>query len=128
MDKYAVNICDLDECNPRNTTLSIVGLLLADFCTAESLHFFLNDKVDSGVVVLDGPAAQDEERLNALIELLQTVVGPRKIKRRVRCYKQGPRGGWNEVRPVKKATKMTVERAEAEDAWTMPVDEGESAH
>ena len=56
---------------------------------------------DSAAVVLDGPAASDQQRLDAVVELLQTVIGPRKINRRVRCYREGPRGGWPEIRPAR---------------------------
>ena len=51
------------------------------------------------VVILNGPAANDLERVEALITFLQTSLGPRQLHRRIRCYRQGPRGGWREVRP-----------------------------
>jgi len=60
-----------------------------------------SDRWDEAAVILDGPAAQDETRINALVELLQTVIGPRKMGRRVRCYREGPKGGWAEIRPKK---------------------------
>ena len=44
-------------------------------------------------------SAADYERVDAVVELLQTVIGPRKINRRVRCYREGPRGGWPEIKP-----------------------------
>ncbi len=35
-----------------------------------------------------------------MVGLLQTVLGPRKLGRRVRCYREGARGGWAEIRPA----------------------------
>ncbi len=103
--KVAVNICDLDECNSRAASFSMVGILLAEFCSQDSPTFFVDkNMVDTGAIILDGPAAQDQERLVALVELLQTVIGPRKIGRRIRVYVQGPKGGWKEY-IFKKETK-----------------------
>ena len=100
MPRIAINVCDLDALVPRNGGFNPVALLLREFCTKDS-PTVLPDKNrwDSAAVILDGPAAQDQERLDAVVELLQTVIGPRKINRRVRCYREGPRGGWPEIKP-----------------------------
>lgn len=100
----AINICDLDFLRGENRGgFNPVALLLRDFVDSNTPQHIMpsTERWDEAAMLLDGPAAQDEERLNALIELLQTSLGPRKIGRRVRCYKQGPRGGWNEIRPGK---------------------------
>lgn len=93
---YAVNIADLSECFPVS---GLGGIILTDFCTGKSpIIYPEQSRVDSGSVVLDGPASKDVERVTALVEVLQKIYGPRKIGRRVRVYKQGPRGGWTEIR------------------------------
>lgn len=97
--RIAINICDLDAINDRNAVFSPTAMLLRDFCTTSSPTCLPDPtRFDSAGVILDGPASQDPERLQAVVELLQTVIGPRKIKRRVRCYREGPRGGWSEIR------------------------------
>ena len=103
MLRTAINLCDLDAINDRNTVFSMVALLLRDFCTKDSPTCLPDrNRFDSAGIILDGPAAEDEERVQAVVELLQTVIGPRKIKRRVRCYREGPRGGWSEIRLPRK--------------------------
>ena len=97
---YAVNICDLTELRGFNS-VSLVGLLLQDFVPVYSQDTVVIDRnrMDTDAVVLNGPAANDLERVQALIAFLQTSLGPRQLGRRIRCYRQGPRGGWREVRP-----------------------------
>jgi hypothetical protein len=70
--------------------------LRSDLINIDSKH-----TIDEVAVVLNGPAAKDEKRLAALVELLQTSIGPRRLGRRVRCYQEGPRGGWSEIIPKK---------------------------
>ncbi len=96
MGKYAVNVCDLSDCFPMPL---MAILLMGNFCSAQSPTVTVDKgRVDTSAVILDGPAAQDDKRVKGLIELLQTVIGPRKMGRRVRVYREGPRGGWKEVR------------------------------
>jgi len=103
MNRIAINVCDLDMLVPRNGGFNPVALLLADFCSAHSPTIIPDkNRWDSAAVVLDGQAASDEQRTEAIVELLQTVLGPRKMGRRVRCYREGPRGGWPEIRPKRK--------------------------
>ena len=99
MTRYAVNICDLSEL-PRSEHFNLTALLLQDFI-AGTPPLVQTDtaRVDSAAVILNGPAAGDASRVTALVSLLQTVIGPRKIKRRIRCYREGSRGGWTEIRP-----------------------------
>ena len=101
--RTAINIADLDQINPR-TGLNMVALLLKNFVTANPPRVPYKNKSrwDEAAIILDGPAAEDGQRLDALVELLQTSIGPRKMGRRVRCYREGTRGGWNEIRPIKK--------------------------
>ena len=102
MTRYAVNLGDLGALTPRGEGFNPVGLLLADFVSQHSPTFTPDkNRIDSGAVILDGPAAQDPQRVEALVELLQTVIGPRTLHRRVRCYREGMKGGWSEVRPAK---------------------------
>ena len=97
--RIAINVCDLDALTPRNG-FNPIALLLKDFCSKDSPTVMPNqDRWDSAAVVLDGPAAKDQERVDAVVDLLQTVMGPRKLNRRVRCYREGPRGGWPEIKP-----------------------------
>ena len=104
MARIAVNVCDLDALVPRGGGFNPVAMLLRDFCTKDSPTVIPNrNRWDSTAIVLDGPAAQDATRLDAVVELLQTVIGPRKLGRRVRCYHEGPRGGWPEIRPKEKS-------------------------
>lgn len=104
MARIAVNICDLTELIPKGpSAFNPVALLMRDFMDEHSPRTEPQDgRWDAVGVVLDGPAAQDEKRVEALVELLQTVLGPRHMGRRVRCYREGPRGGWSEMRPKKK--------------------------
>ena len=98
--RIAINVCDLDALVPRNGGFNPISLLLRDFCSPDSPTVVPNkDRFDSAAIILDGPAAGDQERLGAVMDLLQTVIGPRKLNRRVRCYREGPRGGWPEIRP-----------------------------
>jgi hypothetical protein len=75
-----------------------VRALLADFVKKGSPTLALVDKdaVDGYAVVLDGPAAQDPERLSACIELLRKI-GRMKLGREPRIYEMGPRGGWRRI-------------------------------
>lgn len=99
---YAINIADLTALIPRDGAINPVALLLHDFCTEHSPHTDpANGRWDEVGVILDGPAVSDEDRVKALVELLQTVIGPRKLRRRVRCYRQGPKGGWSPILPRK---------------------------
>lgn len=92
MTRYAVNIADLIAIDVPFGPM----FLLKDFVDSNNLVAVRTDKqqLDSAAVVLNGPAAEDEERLVAMLQLLQHSLGPRKIRRRVRCYVQGARGGW----------------------------------
>src|SRR3990167_7644074 len=97
MTRYAVNLCDLSEL-PRSGHFNPTALLLQDFVSSAPTHVMTDPKVvDSAAVILDGPAGADTARVTALVSLLQTVIGPRKIKRRIRCYREGTRGGWTEI-------------------------------
>src|SRR3990167_2037847 len=99
MTRYAVNLCDLDTL-PRSEHFNPTALLLQDFVSGTPAHVMTDSKrVDSAAVILNGPAASDTARVTALVSLLQTVIGPRKIGRRIRCYREGSRGGWAEIRP-----------------------------
>ena len=97
---YAVNICDLTELRGFNS-ISLVGLLLHDFIPAYNQDTVVinRNRMDTDAMILNGPAANDLERVEALIAFLQTSLGPRQLHRRIRCYRQGPRGGWREIRP-----------------------------
>ena len=78
------------------------GMLMADFISTSSALAVVNrGAFDGFAVVLDGPAAGDDERVAGLVELLMTVLGPQKLKRRVRIYQQGSQGGWRELRTMK---------------------------
>jgi hypothetical protein len=102
--RIAINVCDMTYFTDPKMPIQPAALLLQDFITKDSPTVNINTMLDSGAVILDGPASQDEKRVNALVELLQTVLGPKKIGRRVRCYQEGPRGGWSEISVRSKAT------------------------
>jgi len=98
--QIAVNLCDLTVLVPRGEGFNPVALLLKDFMDEASPRVTpRKDRWDTDSIVLDGPAARDPERLDAVVQVLQTILGPRKMGRRVRCYRQGKRGGWTEIRP-----------------------------
>ena len=100
MLRYAINLCDLSELTGLESLGGVAAILLHDFADHTSLTITADKRmIDTGAVVLDGQASLDQERVTGLIELLQTIVGPLKIGRRIRAYKQGPRGGWLEIRP-----------------------------
>ena len=96
---YAVNICDLTELKGFSS-ISLVSLLLQDFVPAYNQNTVTinRNRMDTDAAILNGPAANDLERVEALIAFLQTSLGPRQLHRRIRCYRQGPRGGWREVK------------------------------
>jgi len=101
MPRIAVNVCDLTELVPKKSeAFNPVALLMRNFCSESSTRTEpMGRRWDAIGVVLDGPAAQDKERVEALVKLLQTSLGPRYMGRRVRCYREGSRGGWSEIRP-----------------------------
>lgn len=105
--RYAVNLCDLHALRGRdNSGLLPVQILMDGFISEKSpMVHPVKGYVDSGAVVLDGPVAKEPGRAEALVDVLQTVIGPRKLRRRVRCYAEGPRGGWREMRPVARKTE-----------------------
>ena len=114
--KIAVNMCDISDLSRK---MSMVGLLLDPFCSRLSATAQISKAVDGLGIVLDKyPAGDDSDRLTALVELLQTSIGPRKLGRRVRCYYQNSRGNWTEIRPgsawqekAEKAANTLQERA-----------------
>jgi hypothetical protein len=93
----AVNIADLDTLL-RGACAAVARALLADFCGSRSPVVAVGRNVDDQAVVLDGPAAGEDGRTAALVGLLQESLGPRKLGRRVRCYRQNRAGGWTEIR------------------------------
>ena len=77
-----------------------IAALMADYMTASSpIVTAVKGHMDTGAVILDGPASSDAPRVTGLVTLLQTILGHRKLGRRVRCYAEGTRGGWQEIRP-----------------------------
>jgi len=46
------------------------------------------------IAVFNGPASCDEARCVAFVELLQDLIGPKKIGRPIRCFKEDPKRGW----------------------------------
>ena len=89
---YAVNMADLLELPPI-----IARLLLHDFVSLNSPRVEVErGRIDGFAVVLDGPAARNEARVRALVELLTGPVS-RRVGRPMRVYRRGPRGGWKKV-------------------------------
>jgi len=98
MTRIAVNVCDMLDLRQGPGADFAVQLMFADFIVEPYQSFMVDKKfVDTGAAVLNGPAAQDEKRLESFILWLQTSAGPRLLGRRFRCYEEGPRGGWKEV-------------------------------
>jgi len=99
MPRVAIQIDDL--LSLQETGRLPFGMLMADFISTTSPTVTVDkDAFDGVAVVCDGPAASDDERLAGLVDLLMTVLGPRKLKRRVRIYQQGSQGGWRELRKM----------------------------
>jgi len=64
----------------------IAPVLLEGFCTVESpIIYGQKDSPDTMAVVLDGPAAQDPERLNGLLEFLE-FYGRQQLNHKFRIY------------------------------------------
>ena len=98
----AVNICDLDEYRGKSTIL-VIQLLLQDFVEHPLISVDAEPgMVDGMAIALNGPAANDQQRLNALVEYLHWI-GRRKIRRPIRCYRQGKRGGWTRIPAARRA-------------------------
>jgi hypothetical protein len=96
----AIQVSDL--LSLRQTGALPFGMLIAPFISTASPMAVVNgDAFDGFAVVVDGPAAGEDERVAGLVELLMTVLGPQKLKRRVRIYQQGSQGGWRELRTMK---------------------------
>jgi hypothetical protein len=93
----AIQVSDL--LSLKQTGALPFGMLMAPFISTSSALATVNgDAFDGFAVVVDGPAAGDDERVAGLVELLMTVLGPQKLGRRCRCYQQGSQGGWRELR------------------------------
>lgn len=98
---YAINLADLSALKSPGP-INVAALLLADFLPHGRTpdHVCIDpSRLDTDAVILNGPVGSDVERCRALIEFVQTVLGPRKLHRRIRCYEQGPRGAWREIGP-----------------------------
>ena len=90
---YAVNVLDLTRL-PEIT----VQLLLKDYASPDSPIVDAEPgRIDGMAVVLDGPAARERQRVEALVDLLLGVFSKR-AGAPIRVYQQGPRGGWRRVR------------------------------
>lgn len=74
-----------------------IGVLLHDF-VGKSREIVTVDPDDfcGQAVVLNGEAAQDIERLSALVELLTTTISKR-VGRPIKVYQQGRQGGWKRI-------------------------------
>lgn len=92
--RYAINVCDLSDLRAHPL---MMGILLVGFVgpDSESILEIEKGRIDTGAVIIDGPNASDPLRVRALLDLLTNTIGPRKIGRKVRCYQEGPRGGWS---------------------------------
>ena len=77
---YAINICDLTDLK-NSGPISIVGMLLRDFIPAYNQNTVAinRNRLDTDAVILNGPAANDLERVEALIAFLQISLGPRQL-------------------------------------------------
>jgi len=106
MRRVAINVCDLQELHSDSAFATVI--LIQDFfdrtIPSELINLDNRHNIDEGAAVLNGKAAQDEKRLDALVMLLQSVIGPRKLGRRVRMYELGERG-WKEIIPKKGVPK-----------------------
>lgn len=93
----AINVTDLSLLKSQGCPIAI---LLQDFADGNSPTVIIDkNRMDTGAVILDGPAAHDMERVRALIELLHGIFGEQRIGRPVRVYQQGKRGGWRKIKP-----------------------------
>jgi hypothetical protein len=99
MTTVAIQIDDL--LSLQETGRLPFGMLMADFISTTSPTVTVDkDAFDGVAVVCDGPAASDPQRVEGLVDLLITTLGPRKLKRRVRCFQQGSKGGWSPIRKM----------------------------
>ena len=95
--RYAVNICDLSELAPASG-FNPASLLLQDFLSSAPSHVVTNKAyVDSAAVILDGPAAQVEDRVTGLVSLLQTDLCAFDIRERDRLSDDERRGDQDAV-------------------------------
>lgn len=95
----AINALDLFLLDERDK-LPVSDKLLADFANSESPKvWIIKDRPDTQAIILDGPAANDLERLQELIADLQTALGPAYLGRPIRVYQRGFRGSWKEMKP-----------------------------
>lgn len=84
---YAINVCDL--LNPEMAL--IAGLLLGPVTPDRQRVRVVRDSPDTEAVILQC----DEARARAIVDTIRTGAENRKLK--VRCYEQGPKGGWREA-------------------------------
>ena len=104
VNRLAVNICDLSELT-RDGGGFPTQILLQGFIDDPETVITDPRVFDSGVAVLNGPHVKDEKRLAGLVDLLHTVIGPRKLGRPVRLYEETSPGQWTLMDPKKELTK-----------------------
>jgi hypothetical protein len=85
----------------KETNPFAFGALMGDFLRPDAPIIDAEPgQFDGAAVVLTGPAASDPDRIKGLVDVLTTILGPRKLGRRCRCYQQGTRGGWSPIRKM----------------------------
>ena len=96
MTMYAVHLSDLSQAK-QSAPLIIDMFLRPDILSNHPYTVRVGTGIDDDAVVLDGPATMDDDRMNAVVELLLGIMGQRALGRKFRVYKRGPRGGWNKL-------------------------------
>lgn len=92
MTRYAINVCDMTYSDLDVPVVFMVGPVVK----TQELVLVNPGTVDSRAVVLECP----EPQALAICEFMQKAGRDR--KRLVRCYQEGPRGGWKELPRNKK--------------------------
>lgn len=90
----ALNIADL-----TYVDRTMLAMLARDFCSSDSPTVEVEPgKVDGYAVLLDGPGAEDPERVEAFVDTLRRWAAKAGMRYPLRVYEQGPRGGWRKAR------------------------------
>ena len=95
MNKYAVHLSDLSQA--KQDAPLVIDIFLKDILAQHPYTVAVGKGIDDYALILDGIATDDEQRMDAVIELLLGRIGKRALGRRFRVYQQGPRGGWRKL-------------------------------
>ncbi len=88
---YALSVADLTYLDRSMFVVIASGIVGRDSPVVE----VAKGRVDGYAVVCDGPGAADEKRMAVFLDVLDRAARNAGLRRPLRVYRQGPRGGWS---------------------------------